>query len=67
MKTPQFSRSTLTIALCVALGATGLFALSQPSNAQAPKPTASPKASMTITTGKRVRRLPLTADAIRQA
>jgi RND family efflux transporter MFP subunit len=52
MKTPQFSRSTLTIALCVALGATGLLAISQPSNAQAPKPAAAPKASMTITTGK---------------
>lgn len=52
MKTPQFPRSTITIALCVALGAAGLFAMSQPSNAQAPKPAAAPKASMTITTGK---------------
>lgn len=52
MKTPQFSRSTLAIALCVALGTTGLFAISQPSNAQAPKPAAAPKASMTVTTGK---------------
>ena len=52
MKTLQFSRSTLTIALCVALGTTGLFVISQPSNAQAPKTAAAPKASMTITTGK---------------
>jgi HlyD family secretion protein len=52
MKTPQFSRSTLTIALCLALGLTGLFAVTRPSNAQAPKPAASPKASMTVTTGK---------------
>ena len=52
MKTPQFSRSTLTIALCLALGLTGLFAVTRASNAQAPKPAAAPKASMTVTTGK---------------
>jgi len=52
MKTAQLSLSTRTIALCLALGAAGLLAMSPFSHAQAPKPAAAPKASMTITTGK---------------
>jgi HlyD family secretion protein len=52
MKTLQLQRSTLTIALSLSLGLGGWLALSETGHAQAPKPASSPKASMTVTTGK---------------